>query len=110
MHIHVRIHRWALWWFYVGLVVGAVALVNILLRDLSHAQERLILMIGVLNWVLGGIVCYGFGGVRIVDSSASARTNESPAETFLARPQKEWHAPSDFVLPGNRQSLLPPKY
>jgi hypothetical protein len=23
---------------------------------------------------------------------------------------REWHAASDFVLPGNRKSMLPPRY
>jgi hypothetical protein len=65
MHIHVRIQHWVLWWFSVGVVVGAIALTNILLRDLSRSQERAILLIGVLNWLLGGIVCYGYDGIRI---------------------------------------------
>ena len=66
MHIHVRIHRWVLWWFNVGIVLGAIAVINILFRDLSRTQERIILIIGALNWLLGGLICYGYGGVRIV--------------------------------------------
>ena len=58
MHIHVRIHRWILWWFYVGVACGAVAVVNILSRNVSRTQEDVILVIGALFWVLGGVVCY----------------------------------------------------
>jgi hypothetical protein len=49
MHIQVRVHHWVLWWFYVGIVVGVVALMNILLRDLSPTQETVILMMGALH-------------------------------------------------------------
>lgn len=35
MYIHLRIHHWVLWWFDVGIVCGAVALVNIFSRDLT---------------------------------------------------------------------------
>jgi hypothetical protein len=65
MHIHLRIHRWVLWWFYVGLVCGVVALVNILTRDLTRRQERIILVIGVWFWLLGGLVCYACDSVQI---------------------------------------------
>ena len=110
MHIHVRVHRWALWWFYVGLAVGAVALINILFRDLTRMQERLILAVGVMNWVMGGLVCYCLGGVRIENQSGPAKANDLTAGTPQGPPLKEWHSASDFVLPGRRQSLLPPKY
>ena len=65
MHIHVRIHHWVLWWFGVGIVCGVVALVNIFSRDLTHIQDRVVLVIGVLFWLLGGLVCYGCDSVRI---------------------------------------------
>jgi hypothetical protein len=109
MHIHVRIHRWVLWWFIVGVVLGAVALVNILDRDLSRAQESVILMIGALNWLAGGIICYGYGAIRIEQPNERSGTTDS-APGARGRLQTEWHAASDFVLPGNRKSFLPPKY
>lgn len=65
MHIHLRIHRWVLWWFYVGVVCGVVALINILSRDLTRVQERIILVLGVLFWLLGGLVCYACDSVQI---------------------------------------------
>ena len=106
MHIHVRIRRWVVWWFYVGVICGVVALVNILGRnDLSRAEVRLILAAGVFFWLLGGLVCYATEGIRI----------ERPSETIQRKPlneqprigqQTEWHAASDFLLPGNRKSLI----
>jgi H+/Cl- antiporter ClcA len=64
-HIHIRIHRWVLWWLYLGVVFGAVALVNIFFRDLTRTQDKVILVVGIVHWVLGGIVCWAFEGVRI---------------------------------------------
>jgi hypothetical protein len=106
MHIHVRIHHWVLWWFYLGVVCGAVAVVNILFRDLTRVQEQVILAIGVLFWVLGGIACYGYEGVRIEQRHDERAHADAGPNVF----QTEWHPASDFVLPGNRKSLLPPKY
>lgn len=111
MHIHVRVHHWVLWWFYVGVILGGIALINILVRDdLSRTQERFILIIGALHWLVGGIICYGYGGVRIQAAQTSAGNDITSAGALQTKPVTEWHAASDFLLPGNRQSLLPPKY
>jgi hypothetical protein len=110
MYLHVRIHRWVFWWFYVGVVVGAVALINILFRNLTREQEQFILAIGALKWVLGGVVCYCLGGIRIENPSGAPKANKLTAGTVQRPPLKEWHSASEFVLPGRRQSLLPPKY
>jgi hypothetical protein len=110
MYLRVRIHRWALWWLYVGVVVGAVALINILLRNLTREQEEFVLAVGALNWVLGGVICYCLGGIRIDNASAAAKAENLPTGTAEGPPQKEWHSASEFVLPGRRHSLLPPKY
>lgn len=106
MYTHIRIHRWVLWWFYIGIVCGAIALINILGRDLSPVQIKYVLAFGVLNWVLGGVVCYCCGGVKIGPQAKRAKKPDQPG----APQQREWHSASDFVLPGNRKSLLPPKY
>jgi hypothetical protein len=106
MHIHVRIHRWILWWFYVGVACGAVAVVNILSRNVSRTQEDVILVIGALFWVLGGVVCYACDAIRIEGSSRQPENKEPPR----ALDTPEWHPGSDFLLPGNRKSLLPRKY
>jgi hypothetical protein len=106
MHIHLRVHRWVLWWFYVGVACGAVALVNIFVRDLTRTQERVILAMGVWFWLLGGIVCYACEGIQI----AAPPQKAAPIETPIVEQQKEWHPASDFVFPGHRRRFLPPKY
>lgn len=104
MHIHVK--HWVIWWFYVGVVCGIVALINIFARqDLSTTDVKLVLVFGVLHWVLGGVVCYCLDGVKIVAPDAPGGKPSHPGA-----PDTEWHAASDFVLPGNRKSILPPRY
>jgi hypothetical protein len=105
MHVHVRMHRWVVWWFYVGVVCGVVAVINILGRDLSRTQERVILAIGVLHWALGGLVCYACDAIRIEGSSQRLKSEEPPKPRDIP----EWHPASDFLLPGTRKSLLPPR-
>jgi len=97
MYIHVRIHRWVLWWFYVGAVCGIVALVNILVRDLSRTQEKIVLVIGLCFWLLGGLVCYG--------SQQSAHDGAPKLHRL-----KEGHFILGFVLPGHRMRLRSPKH
>jgi hypothetical protein len=106
MDIHVRIHRWVVWWVLIGVVCGIVAILNILNRNLTRSQEELLLIIGVAHWVLGGIVCYFYDSMTIEKPEQESPHNE----TQTSEPQKEWHAPSDFLLPGDRKSFLPPRY
>jgi hypothetical protein len=106
MHFHVRIHRWVLWWFYLGVAGGVVALTNILGRDLSRTQDKVILLIGVAHWALGGLVCYACDAIRIAARSQKPNNNEPPR----VWERQEWHPASDFLLPGNRKSLLPPRH
>lgn len=103
LHLHVRIHRWVRWWFYVGAVCGLVALANILGRELSPAQIRIILAIGIAHWLLGGVICYASDGIQIEIPKQSA-----PQRPTQVREPQEWHPASDFILPGNRKRLLPP--
>jgi hypothetical protein len=103
-HIHIRIHKWVIWWLCLGAVCGAIALVNILFRDLTRTQDKVILVVGIVNWVLGGIVCWAFEGVKI---SSAPPEQKPPARHEEA---KEWHSASDFILPGGRKSILPPRY
>ena len=65
MHIHLQIHHWVLWWFGVGIGCVVVALVNSFSRDLTRIQDRVVLAIGVLFWLLGGLVCYASDSVQI---------------------------------------------
>ncbi|MGA2119800.1 MAG: hypothetical protein ABSH56_34280 [Bryobacteraceae bacterium] len=107
MRVRVRMHRWVMWWFYVGVVCGVVALINILGRsDLTRTQERIILLIGVVHWVLGGLVCYAFDAVRIVEEGTAERLKRE--EPTRPRDAPEWHPASDFILPGTRKRVLPP--
>src|SRR6266540_2499283 len=100
MRVHLRVRRWVVWWFELGVLCGAIALANIFGRDLSRAQERVLLILGVLHWLLGGIVCWAFDSVQIRQEPAPPEHQEvsTPRET-------EWHPASDFLLPGGRQSL-----
>lgn len=105
MHIHVRVHRWVLWWFYIGVACGVVAVINILGRNLTRTQEDVVLVIGAIHWLLGGLVCYAFDAIRF----------ERPTRPEQGEPSKksetsEWHPASDFLFPGNRKRLLPPRY
>lgn len=61
--LHVR--RWVRWWFYVGVVCGAVALANIFFRSLTRAQDDAILFVGVMHWLLGGLVCWALDGIKV---------------------------------------------
>ena len=106
MHIHLKIHHWVILWLYIGVICGVVALVNIFLRNLSPEQIKLVLVFGVLNWVLGGVVCYCCDGIKL---ETPPQPPIKPIEPGVARAE-EWHSASDFLLPGARKSLLPPKY
>lgn len=89
-----------------GAIGGAVAVVNILGHDLSRFQERVLLLTGVAHWILGGLVCYASSGIRL-------EKHHHDRCGVLPKPEsdvEEWHAASDFLLPGNRKSLLPRKY
>ena len=106
-HIHVRIHRWVVWWFYIGLVGGVVAVVNILGRHLTRTQEETLMIVGVTHWFLGGFVCWALEGIQ-VQPPPELPEHHPPARTA---PEMEWHPASDFLLPGRGgKRLLPPKY
>jgi len=107
LHHRVHIHRWVVWWMVLGVVCGIVAVTNILEHNLSRAQERVLIATGVLNWILGGVICYASEGIRIEPPS---HPEEKAAPKALPHDDEEWHAASDFLLPGSRKSLLPPKY
>jgi len=106
MHYHVRIHQWVVEWFFVGVVCGIVALVNIFARTLSPSQIDLTLFFGALYWAIGGVVCYAHEHLKIDQPIQYCRQS---AEGRVPE-QREWHAASDFLLPGNRKSLIPPRY
>jgi hypothetical protein len=108
MHIHLRVHRWVIWWIYVGVVCGAIAVVNILGHQLTGAQDRMLLIFGAAHWLLGGIVCWAFQGIKVDPLRPAPPTPiQKPLNTAL---ETEWHPASEFLLPGRRQSLLPWKH
>jgi len=104
-HIHIRVHRWVVWWLCLGVIFGAIALVNILFRDLTRTQDKIILIVGIVHWILGGVVCWAFDGITIHASPPPVRSQPAGTEAL-----REWHSASDFVQPGGRKSLLPPRY
>jgi len=102
MYFTLRIRRWVVWWFWVGVVCGALAIVNILGHHFSWAQDRLLILLGGAHWLLGGIVCWAFDGIRF------EREEQSPTtQTTIEKPVTESYSPSEFLLPGNRKSLMP---
>ncbi len=103
MHIHLRIQRWVVWWFYVGVVCGVIALSIILGHQFTRAQEGILLLLGVAHWLLGGFVCWAFESVRVEARQAPAAAQKPTKITV----DTEWHPASDFLLPGGRHSVLP---
>jgi hypothetical protein len=77
MHVYARVHRWVIWWLYVGAVFGLIAAVNILTGDLTRTQERVIVVIGVLFWTLGGFVCHAYEGVKFQRSPKQLERDQS---------------------------------
>ena len=73
---HLHIHHWVVWWFYVGLVCGVVAMVNIFTRDLSRSQDHLILLVGIIFWVLGGVVSWAAKGIEPYETPPVERPGE----------------------------------
>ena len=102
MHIHVRVRRWVVWWFYVGVICGGVAVANIIGRDLSRPQERILLVMGALHWLLGGVVCWAFEGVRVNQKA-------TPKRETAVRPRRRNGTASDFLLPADAIPA-PPKH
>jgi len=101
MNVRVRIQRWVVWWFYLGVFCGGIALANILGRSLTIAQERILLIIGALHWLLGGLVCWAFEGVKVRQGTPQPKPTPAPVSR-----EAEWHPASDFLLPGSHHSLL----
>ena len=103
MHIHLRIQRWVVWWFYVGVVCGVIALSIIVGHQFTRAQEETLLLLGVAHWLLGGVICWAFESVRVEPRHSSAPPAQKTPKITVER---EWHPASDFLMPGGRHSLL----
>src|SRR5262249_20288475 len=99
-----RVHRWVLWWFYVGVVCGIVAVSTIFLRDLTRTQEHILIFLGVMHWLLGGLVCWACEGIQTQKPTLpSADTHREAMEE-----KREWHSASEFLFPGRGHTILPP--
>lgn len=103
-HVRLQVHPWVIWWIALGVVCGVVALLNILMHNLSRGQEDAVIVVGAVHWILGGLVCWAMGSVKV----------EAPPlelhEEHQMDSEREWHSASEFILPGGRKSLLPPRY
>lgn len=78
--LHVR--RWVVWWFYVGVGCGAIALANIFFRQLTRTQDEVILSLGVFHWILGGLVCWAWEGVKL-EKAAQGEENRKMEQAAL---------------------------
>ena len=108
MHVHLRINRWVIWWICVGVVLGAIAVTNILAHHLTGTQDRILIILGVSHWLLGGMVCWAFEGVKVETRQPSNPPPvPNPSERAQSAQATEFHPPSDFLLPGSTRSLLP---
>ncbi len=84
--LHVR--RWVVWWFYVGVVCGVVALANIFFRHFTRTEDEVILLLGVLHWILGGLVCWAWEGVTLekpVQGQETQKMGQAGLETEKKR-------------------------
>jgi hypothetical protein len=61
----------------------------------------MILLIGVAHWLLGGLVCYATKAIRIEQGPREPEHHAAPR----SQEPLEWHAASDFLLPGSRRRL-----
>ena len=61
----IRFRPWVVWWFCLGVIGGVVALVNIFFMDLTRTEERVILFLGVVHWLLGALVCWAWESVKL---------------------------------------------
>ena len=94
----LRIRRWVMWWFSIGIVCGVIAVSIILGDNLTPPQEKVVLLIGVAHWLLGGIVCWAFESVK-VQTRDTPTVERTPAGNT---PERYWHPASDFLPPGGR--------
>jgi hypothetical protein len=101
MTFHLRVQRWVAWWIGIGVVCGAIAIVNILGHNLTPVQDRILILLGVAHWLLGGIVCWAFKGVK-----AEPKPPAPPVQVKTAQ-ETEYYPPSTFLVPGSRHTILP---
>jgi hypothetical protein len=64
MRLHLRVQHWILWWLSVGLILGAMAGINVVKRHLGRPQEEFTAAFCLLLWLLSGVVCYAVDDAR----------------------------------------------
>jgi hypothetical protein len=95
----IRLHRWVVWWFCLGVIGGAFALVNIFLLDLTRSDEKVILFFGIMHWLLGGLVCWAWEGVTLEshaperEADVARRMEEEGVRFDLATHQRSQRRP-----------------
>jgi hypothetical protein len=108
MQIHLHVHRWVIWWIWIGVVCGIVASVNILGRNLTSTQVWILIVAGAANWLLGGVICWASQAIKISSAPGTSPPVPKAHEKHEKKvPGTEYHRASDFLFPGGRQSILP---
>ena len=79
-HMVIRVHRWVVWWFYLGVLGGVIALPNVFLESLTGFQIRVILLIGIVHWLFGGFVCWAWEGVKLDQSRGNLSASDKAIE------------------------------
>jgi len=97
----LKVRRWVIWWICLGVICGGVALINIFFRDLTRAQDRVILFVGVVFWLLGGLVCWAWEGVQLHKINGEAAGK--PAPDVLDKPEQQLS--SELIAYQSRQTL-----
>lgn len=105
-----RVVNWVKWWILVGIAIGVVMMAIILGHHLHGRNQDFALWGGVIYWFLGGLVCYACNGIHAAPEVEVLDKKPAPSEHPCPEADWQWHAPSDFLLPGSRKSLLPPRY
>lgn len=65
MDIRLRVHHWVVWWFWLAVIFSGVSLLNVLVRNLTRPQDKVVAIVSALFWVIGGIFCYAVEGVQV---------------------------------------------
>jgi hypothetical protein len=70
----------------LGIAGGVVALLNILGRHLTRGTEDILLVLGIMHWFLGGLVCWALEGIQIhATQTRWARMQAIAAESLHVR-------------------------
>lgn len=91
----IRLHRWVVWWFFLGVLGGAIAIPNIIFRNLTHLQETVLLCFGVVHWLLGGFVCWAWEGVKL---ARNRQSHDAAGHTQLGKSARDITETEENVL------------